>query len=113
MKIKLANIIRRHILFLFLLPIFFVLHGVMEKYDFVPLGPALTLTALYIGASLVLCGLFWLWYRNLTKSALAVFFIMSFQFFFGAVHDLIRNLFPGGFISKYSFILPASLLVFI
>ena len=60
MKDKLLHIIRTKPVFLFLLPVFFVLHGYMENYDFVPVKDALLLTGIYLGASLVFGGLFWL-----------------------------------------------------
>ncbi len=95
-------------LFLFLLPVFFVLHGCMENYDFVPLKDALLLTGLYCGASIILLSLFWLFYRNFIKAGLASFCIMSFHFFFGSIHDGLKKYFPESFLSKYSFILPAA-----
>jgi hypothetical protein len=100
-------------LFLFLLPVFFVLHGCMENYDFVPVKDALFLTGLYCGASALLVSLFWLFYRDLIKAGLVSFSIMAFHFFFGSVHDSLKKYFPASFLSKYSFILPAALVLFL
>lgn len=100
-------------LFLFLLPVFFVLHGCMENYDFVPVKDALLLTGLYCGVSAILLSLFWLLYRNFIKAALLSFCIMAFHFFFGSVHDSLKKYFPESFLSKYSFILPATLVLFL
>jgi hypothetical protein len=100
-------------LFLFLLPAFFVLHGCMENYDFVPVKDALLLTGLYCGVSAILAFLFWLFYRDLIKAALLSFCIMAFHFFFGSVHDSLKKYFPGSFLSTYSFILPAALVIFL
>ena len=113
MKDKLLHIIRTKPLFLFLLPLFFVLHGFTGNYDFIPVKDALLLTGMYLGFSLLFSLLFWLWYRNFTKANLAAFSIMAFHFFFGSVHDGIKKLFHTSFVTKYSFILPAAFVLFI
>jgi hypothetical protein len=112
MKDKLLHIIRTKPIFLFLLPPFFVLHGFSENYDFIPVKDALALTVVFLGVSLFFSGLHWLFFRNFIKANLAVFFIMSFHFFFGSVHDALRKLFPDSFITKYVFILPAAAVLF-
>jgi hypothetical protein len=103
-----SNILRRKPVFLFLLPLFFVLHGCLENYNYVPVSSALLLTGIYIGASVVFTFLFYLWYKSINKAALAAFLIMAFHFFFGGAHDSLKNIFSGSFITRYSFILPAS-----
>ena len=113
MKDKILHIIRTKPIFLFLLPPFFVLHGFRENYDFIPVKDALSLTAVYICVSLLLSFLFWFLYRNFTKANLAAFVIMAFNLFFGSAHDLIKNTFPGSFITKYVFILPTAAILFI
>lgn len=113
MKAKLLHIIRHKPLFLFLLPPFFVLHGVLENYNHIPAKDALLLTAVYLGAALVLAGLCWLLFRNFTKANLAALYLVAFNFFFGSLHDGLKNIFPGSFFSKYIFILPLALLGFI
>src|SRR5689334_7463850 len=102
------TVLKRYPVFLYLLPVFFVLHGFVEHYDFVPAGDALLLTAIYIGSSLVFLLLFWLLYRNWQKAAVIGFLLLSFHFFFGSVQDSLRKWLPGSFITKYIFILPAS-----
>jgi len=113
MKHKLLHILRTKPIFLFLLPPFFVLHGFLENYNFVPVKDALLLTGIYIGASIVFSLLCWLLYRNFTKANLVAFCIMAFNFFFGTTHDTLKKLFPGSFITKYIFLLPAAILLFI
>lgn len=113
MKDKLLHIIRTKPVFLFLLPPFFVLHGFSENYDFIPVKDALLLTAVYTCFSVFFSLLCWLLYRDFIKANLAAFFIMAFHFFFGSVHDSLRKVFPGSFITKYTFILPAVVVLFI
>jgi hypothetical protein len=99
-------------LFLFLLPVFFVLHGFIGNYNSIPVIDALLLTGLYILSALVIAGICWLFSRDLIKAGLIAFLIMAYQFFFGSIQDLVTNYFPGSLILRYRFILPASLLVF-
>lgn len=113
MKDKLIIFLKRYPLFVYLLPVFFVLHGCMENYDFVPVNDALVLTTVYLGFSVLFLFLFRLLYKNWMKAAIVAFLIMAFHFFFGSIQDALRHLFPGSFFSKYVFILPASLLVFV
>lgn len=98
-------------LFVFLLPLFFVLHGFNEYYDLVPIRPALLLLLRYLAASLVLYGVFFLLLKNNRKAGVMTIVVMGYQFFFGAIQDMFRQYFPSSFLNKYSFILPFSLLV--
>ncbi|MEI9808071.1 MAG: sulfatase-like hydrolase/transferase [Bacteroidota bacterium] len=113
MKNTLSILLKRYPLFFYLLPVFFVLHGFTENYYFVPVKDAVLLAGLYIASSLVWLFLFWLLYRNWLKAALAGFFIMAFHFFFGTLHDGLRTLFTGSFITKYTFILPVVFILFV
>jgi hypothetical protein len=113
MNNRLAHTIKTKPLFLFLLPVFFVLHGFRENYDFVPVRDALHLTGLYLLASAVLIVIFWWLFRDIRRAGLFAFLIMGFHFFFGSIHDTAKKWFPDTFIIKYSFILPAVFLFFI
>lgn len=91
--------------FLFLLPVFFVVHGYQENYNFVPAGDALLLVGIYMLAALLLFGLAWLLFRNANRAALLALSLLSFNFFFGSVHDRMLQLFPDSFISRYGFMI--------
>ncbi len=99
--------------FLYLLPVFFVLHGFTENYDFIPVKASLLLAGMYMGAAFLLSLISWLLFRNFIKASIIAFLLLAFQFFFGSVHDTIKNTFPGSFVGKYSFVLPAAGLLFI
>jgi hypothetical protein len=108
MKTRLNILLKKYPLFLYLLSVFFVLHGFMENYYFVPVKDAMLLTGLYLGFSLFFLFIFRLFYKSWIKAAIVAFFIMAFHFFFGSIQDVLRNIFPGSFITKYVFILPVS-----
>lgn len=103
----------RQPVFLILLPVFFVFHGFTENYNSIPSGDALFLTLIYIAVSIVIAAIFYLIYRNTRKAAFITFSIMAFHFFFGAMQDFLRNHFEGSFLSRYIFILPSGLIIFI
>src|SRR5260221_3180808 len=108
---RFKNFISSFPLFIPLLPIFFVMHGYIENYNFVPFDEALLLALFYIGISFLILFLTWLFYRNFIKAAMFTACIMSFQFFFGSILDRLRQSIPGNFIVKYSFILPVSFIM--
>jgi hypothetical protein len=95
--------------FLLLLPVFFVAHGYREHLGFVPGEDALLLALAYLGVALTLGGLGWLLYRNWLKASLLAFSLLAAQFFFGSVHDGLKEQFPGSFLTRYSFLLPFGL----
>ncbi len=99
--------------FVILLPIFFVWHGYVENFDFVPLADALLLTILYFFVSLILFLVLLLFYRNSIKAGITAFLIMSFHFFFGVLHDDLKKIVHNTFLVKYSFILPVAFISFI
>jgi sulfatase-like protein len=100
-------------IFVCLLSVFFVFHGFIENFDFVPLADTLLLTVTYLFATLVLVLLWWLLYRNFTKACLVTFLIMGFNFFFGSVHDFLKKLFPTLLLSRYSFILSLAFILLV
>lgn len=102
------SIVTKYPLFLLLLPVFFVLHGFMENYDFVPIKDALLLTGLYLLSSAALLFASRLFYKDWLKAALMTFAIMAFHFFFGTVQDSLRSHFRSALITKYAFLIPAS-----
>jgi hypothetical protein len=110
---KLKLFLQTNPVFLFLLPVFFVLHGYNDNHNFVPVKDALLLTGLYIIYSIVLLLLFWLLYRNFYKAGLVTFLLMAFHFFFGSIHDGLKNITGQSFVTKYVFILPFITVVFI
>jgi hypothetical protein len=92
--------------FIYLLPVFFVLHGYQQNFPSVSLTGALGLTCQYLLIALALSFIFFWAFRSWQKAALFSFLLLGIQFFFGAIQDVLKENFPGSFISKYSFLLP-------
>ena len=93
-------------LFVFLLPVFFVWHGYVQNYPLVPTPDAFKLVFEYLALALLLASLFYLIFKSWPKALLFTFFLMCIQFFFGAMHDLLKGWFSSSLIPKYSFLLP-------
>ena len=106
MKDKLIIFLKKYPLFLYLLAVFFVLHGFTENYDFVPAKDAVLLAGIYLGFSIFFLFLSRPFFKNWTKAAILAFLLMAFHFFFGSLQDGLRKFFPGTFVSKYVFMLP-------
>lgn len=106
MKKKLLHIISTRPAFLLLLPLFFVLHGVAENYDYIPASDALLLTATYFTVATLLALAGWFIFRQWNKACLMATALMAFHFFFGSLHDFIRKLAPDSFVSRHTFVLP-------
>jgi hypothetical protein len=107
------GLLKMYPLFLYLLPVFFVLHGSAENYDFVPFGDAIILTAIYILSTFVVFIICRLFCGNWLKASLLAFLLVAFNFFFGSLHDGLRSQFPGSFIVKYIFLIPFFVILFI
>jgi len=98
-------------LFQWLLPLFFVWHGFTENYPVIPVKDSFLLFLFYLGVASVLLFIFWLIYRNFRKAALASFFVLCIQFFFGGIHDLLKKIAADSFLTRYSFIIPFVLVI--
>jgi len=95
--------------YLYLLSLFFVLHGFTENYDYIPLKDASLLLLIYLTASLLISSALWLFYKDFSKSNLIAFLFMNFYFFFGYIYDNLQRFAPNHFISRYSTIIIGSL----
>lgn len=112
-SVQVKNIIKTLPFFLYGLSFFFVLHGFTENFGIVPPADAFLLFLKYSGFSVILAFLFWILYKNFTKASLVVFFIMAYNFFFGKLHDISKIIFKNSFVIKYSFILPATIVLLV
>ena len=99
--------------FIFLLPAFFILHRVSEHYESIQFSEALVLFIKYIIASLLLGALVFLLFKNLKKALIFTTMLMAFHFFYGSIHDGLKDSLGNSFFTKYTFVIPFALLVFI
>jgi len=90
--------------FLFLLPVFFVFHGYVENFRSIGFLDCLPLIAVYSAAALILFLGSRLLFKDAVPAALLSAFILSFYFFFGALHDALRI--HHIILHKYSLLLP-------
>lgn len=99
------RLLKKHPFFILTLPLFFIVHGALENSGQIPFLDGVVLWATYILVSVVLVGMFYLLLKSLNKAALAVFVVMGFHLFFGALHDWLKQVAPFPIITKYVFIL--------
>lgn len=109
--LKLKSLFQPKSAFLYLLAVFFVVHGFTTNYPSVPISDAIKLIIEYLLISLILAIPFLFIFKSSQNAVLFVFFLLLVQFFFGPLHDLLKNIFPHSFFSKYSFILPLFLII--
>jgi hypothetical protein len=100
-------------LFLFLLPVFFVLHGYSENFGYIDLSSCLLLAITYSGAASLIYFIFFRVYKDIIKASLITSYIILFYLFFGAIMDFLKgHQIP---LHKYSILVPVfliSLIVF-
>lgn len=98
-------------LYIILLPLFFVLHGVRENFGFVLPKDYLPLVLFYCLSSIALYFIFYLFYRQRNKAALLTFALLSIFFFYGAFQDFLANFLPG--LNHYRLLIPFFLCILI
>ncbi len=97
---------RKKPLFLFLLPLFFVLHGFMDNYDLISVKSALLVMITYIFAAYLIAWLSSFIFNNRYKAKLFTFFLLLINFFFGPLYDFLDAVAKKSFLPKYAFLLP-------
>jgi len=103
------KVIQKYPLYLFLLPIFFVLHGFAENFGFIEFKEAGLLLLSYLFLTLNIAGFSYFFFRNWNRAALITTFWMSFFFFFGALHEFMKQHSPIQLFSRYSVLLTTAL----
>lgn len=96
--------------FLFLLPVFFCLHGGLEDFGVISFSEVL-LIGFYISISLVLLFLFlFAITKNKATASLVTFYAGGFYIFFGALQDWLQDRALLSFLNRYSVLLPLFLI---
>ncbi|AXY75702.1 hypothetical protein D3H65_17705 [Paraflavitalea soli] len=105
--------IQKQPLFLLLLPVFFVVHGMLENFGFIPFPDAAALCLIYLVAAILLAAIFYLFFRSVTKAALMTSLCMGIFFAFGTLQDFLHQHITNRSFTRYSILLPAILLLLI
>ena len=96
--------------FLFLLVLFFCLHGLLENYGNISAGELTGVGLVALGCILLLYLLSRLASKNYLLASLVTFFIGAWYLFFGAIHDSIKAISFLRFLQSYTILLPVLLL---
>jgi hypothetical protein len=91
--------------FIFLLPLFYVLHGYLEFIGFASFLSLIPLLLTYLACITILWLLLILLFRNKVKAALMCIFLAGIYLFFGAIFDFLKVHSPWKFLYKYSVLL--------
>ncbi|HEY2348389.1 MAG TPA: sulfatase-like hydrolase/transferase [Puia sp.] len=98
------NILSKNGIYVFLIPLFFVLHGYVQNFGLIEVRDCLSLLLSYFVSVIILYLFLWLLYRNHLKASLLTGYIFSFYLFFGAIDDFFKaHIF---FMSRYVIIIP-------
>jgi len=97
--------------FVFLLPAFFVIHGMNENFGYVAPEDAWRLWLVYTGCAITCFGIFYIIYRRRVKAALVTIYLFSIYFFYGVMQDFLAA--HAGAINRYTIWLPLLLVLFI
>ncbi len=92
--------------FLLLLPLFFVFHGFNQNRAVVDAADAISLLLIYLLLTAIVCLFGVFIFKNWRKATIFSLCVMAFYFFFGAVHDMVKDLFGNLILTRYVFILP-------
>jgi hypothetical protein len=94
--------------FIFLLPVFFIVHAYVANFPLISLKDVITVLAWNLLTALLTSLLFFFLFNDWRKGVIYAFCLLCFQFCFGIVHDSLKKIAGDSFLSKYSFVLPFS-----
>ena len=103
---RLLRNFNKELLFIFFLPLFFILHGINENFGLIPTHVVFRLSTYYFIITLGIIGLSLLLLRQAATSAVFSFYLLSVFFLFGAFHDFLKSVIKNKFIVSYTFLLP-------
>ena len=100
------NLLKKIPFFLFLLPVFFCLHGGLEDFGVISLAEV-SVIGFYISIALaLLCLFFFLITKSTTTALLVSFYTGAFYLFFGALQDWLSGIYFLSFLNRYIILLP-------
>src|SRR4051812_9173995 len=99
--------------FLFLLVLFFVVHGAVENFGFIYFAEVIKIGLAILAAVLLFFLITKLIVKQWLPAALIVFFISAWLLFFGAIFDWVKTVRFLYFLHSYSIFVPLMLLSWI
>ena len=105
------NLLKKIPFFLFLLVLFFCLHGSVENYGYLNMYEVINVGLIIIACIAVFFAITWLFSKNYVFASLLTFFISLWYLFFGAIHDVIKSVSFLHFLESFTVILPVLLVV--
>jgi hypothetical protein len=94
-----------YLMYLLLLPVFFVLHGLNAFWLLLPVRVLFGLLVSYISIAAITGVLAYLLFKEGVKAFIFAFYILLVFFFFGSIHDWLKASIGENRISSYSFLL--------
>ena len=101
----------KNLLFIFFLPMFFILHGINDNFGLIPAYVIVRLSIYYFIITLGIIGLSLLLLRKADIAAVFSFYLLSIFFLFGAFHDFLKSVIKNKFFVSYTFLLPLILII--
>ncbi|MBD0288576.1 MAG: hypothetical protein ICV79_24610, partial [Flavisolibacter sp.] len=110
MNLKSVLSFKYFVWYIFLLPLFFILHGYNENFGLIPISEIVTLSIKYALVTFVVFIVSNLLFNDIKKAVVFSVILLCIYFFFGAFHDFLKRYIPSGFFISYKFLL---LLIFL
>jgi len=108
---RLNNIFRQYPVHCLLLPVFFILHNYAQYYGLVSAAVACRVLSVIELVFLLAFLLLWAAYRHINRAALALAITGIIYLFYGVAKDFLAGIPAGGFLSRYSVLLPLVLII--
>src|SRR6185436_14049915 len=88
---RLRMYLDKNLLFVFLIPIFFLLHGINENFGLIPVHSIWKLAGFYFLTTTTVIVISLLLVRKPIKAAEFSFYLLSVFFLFGPLHDFLKS----------------------
>ena len=99
--------------YVFLLPVFFVLHGYVENFGFISVVDCIVLCLYYLFLTAILWAISYLVFRKGRKASLFAFCGMCFYFFYSTVHTFLKSNDSLRLVSRHGLLLSTAIAFFV
>jgi len=105
--------LKKYPFYFWLLPVYFLFHNYNNLFGFIPLKEIIVFAIIVYLISAGIYLLFQFVFRTTHLSAIAGFLIVSYNLFFGAIHDFLKSATHDSIVSSYKIIIPISIALLI